>query len=108
MKTLYLMLLAIFCLNISNISAENCPQKIYVESKNIQIHDNKIMLKTRHGLFPLKSIHSDKNGLYVVKAAKNGKVAKHPVRCPGCDKWFDSENIEWHFIMGCPGKKGKK
>lgn len=82
-------------------------QKMYVDSKEIQIRENKIMLKTPQGLLSLKALHRDKNGFYIIKSSLKGVRAKSMVYCPNCGQMVDSEDMHWHRLFYCPGTRRK-
>ncbi len=98
MKILFLAVLSFCCLNANYLAAENCSQKRYVDPKEIQIDGNKILLKTKNGLFPIKSLHSDKNGVYIVKPTKKGKFVKSMYYCPQCRRYVESDD-SWHYFF---------
>lgn len=99
--------LAIFMFLCSFASTcENCekPRKIYVTPNEILISENCLVVNVKGIVVPVKAIHSDKNGFFVVESElmtnENSMADKGLYQCPRCGMLFESSReLRNHLIF---------
>lgn len=72
-------------------------RKVYLNPNKIHFSETSIIYKTSHGDLPIKSLRSDKTGVYtVIKRMKN--ATKRMVYCHICKRYVDEDDT-WHFLF---------
>jgi hypothetical protein len=72
-------------------------RKVYLDPNKIHFSETSIIYKTSHGDLPIKSLRSDKTGVYtVIRRMKN--ATKGLVFCPICKRFVDEDDY-WHFLF---------
>ena len=79
-------------------------KKFYVDKKRIEFCNTEMRLKTKKGYVVVKSIHTDKKGVYLL-ASDVIKVEKREYRCLGCGRSFSSREEQRMHEWLCPGMR---
>lgn len=72
-------------------------EKKYLSSSDIEISDNKILVRFEDNVIPAIALFSDENGIYMFTKKRQGRCPEEYWECStcsGCSPWYASE-CDW-------------